>query len=96
MWKPRIFQIIVKGKILSVNGKTTVRIKLKLGFYTSLIFLAIYGFAIFMITMLIQDFSLNILTGVGLWLATFPVGGTLLLNYKLGQVEDDLDNLFDR
>ena len=94
-WRLNFFQVIVRGKVFEDNGESIVSIKLKLGWYTLIMFLAIYGLTVFMISMIVVDFNLENLSRALIWLLLFPGLGTLFLNRKLNKIERKLDELFD-
>ncbi|HTF19592.1 MAG TPA: hypothetical protein VK658_16080 [Chryseolinea sp.] len=89
-----VFQIVVRGKVTQVAGKTIVSIKLKLGWHTFLTALAICVLTVVMFVATIMSGETKAIVALIAWILTFPVVGTILMNRKLNKIESKLEELF--
>jgi hypothetical protein len=92
----RLLQIIVRGQILSDDGKTKINIKFRLGWYTLFVTLAMFLGTFGMMAVTILDGHLKDILNLTIWILVFPVLWTILLNRKLNKVEKKIEDLFGR
>ena len=92
---PNIFlQVVVRGRIIATGDKTTVNVKLRLGWYPIFVSIALYVGAVGMIISTLVFGELADIFGLIVWILMFPVLWTFILNWKLNSVEKKVENLF--
>ena len=98
IFEPSFVQIVVRGKIIVKDNKTTINIRLRLGVYTFILVLMVYILTIVMtvhvISSILTSGDVRYLAGFALWVLTFPVLCAFLLHLKLNSIERKIEELF--
>ena len=89
----KFLQIIVRGQIIPTDNKTTINIKLGLGWYTLFISSVMYFGTIGMIIAAVLFGQLSDVRNLILWILVFPVLWTIVLRRKINNIEKKVENL---
>ncbi len=91
---PKFIQVIVHGKIIPSAVRTTINIKLRLGWYavfvSSIMILGTIGLTIIAIVF----GELQEISSLIIWVLVFPGLWTLILNRKMNKVVNKIEDLF--
>lgn len=89
----KFIQIIVRGQIIPSDNKTSINIKLGLGWYPLFVSAVVYLGTIGMVIMTALFGQMSDIWNLILWIIVFPVLWTIILKRKMDKVEKKVENL---
>jgi len=93
LFNAKLLQIVVRGQVTPTDNKTTINIKLGLGWYTLFVSGIVYLGTIGMIIMIALFGQVSDIWNLVLWIIVFPVLWTIVLKRKMDKVEKKVENL---